>query len=504
MRRALSALFLAVILATLLVASTNAGEVPVTDPSRLAKALASARTGDVLRLADGTYGPLKVSNRRYAGVGVRIVGSPGVRLQGLTIAGSTGLSFENFTITPTDNSTARVSVDGSSSIAFDHIQFVGTTAAGVQLDVGKDSDHIRVTKSDFTMCLATASCLQPGGRVITVSDSRFHDCFECDMVRGGGSDVTLDGNTFQRALPSAAGKHHNDLVQIMGGGPWTVTHNRFGDHKHGAAQLFASASTQNSTNPIHDLTVTSNLFMGESGYAISISNGAKSAAGPPRRVRIVNNTILSGRVRSLRFGERLGSLGADARPLVANNILARASSNVCGDIRATHNLVLSGRGCPADLVGGAHLNASGAPTAASAMVINRADASVAPPTDFFGHARKGAPDIGAIEFGATGRSALTLAAPARVSLRLGTLRVRHWLLTVRATVTGANRLQARLLKGSRQVATLTQDLAGKSRVAVSLRLPTSVRHAGTLKLALRATTSDGRAVTKTVSVKLLR
>ena len=421
----------------------------------------------------------------------------------MTVAGSSGLSFENFTITPVDKASGHVSIDGSSGISFDGIHFVGTSTVGAQLDVGRDSDHIRVTKSEFTMC-DTRACLQPGGRVITVSDSRFHDCFECDMVRGGGSDVTLDGNTFERALPSAADKHHNDLVQIMGGGPWTVTHNRFGDHKHGAAQLFVSPSTQNSTNPIHDLTVTSNLFRGESGYAISISNGAKSAAGPPRRVRIVNNTILSGRVRSLRFGEHLATLGADTRPLLANKILARSSSNICSEVRASHNLVLSGKGCATDLVGGAHLDGSGAPTAASQMVINRADPSVAPSTDFFGRSRRGPPDIGAIEFEPTGADALQLAAPSHVTLHLGTLRVKHWQVTVRVNLAGASQLRARLLKGGRQLGSWTRVVAGKSQAVVSFALPKPVRHAGTLTLVLSATASDGRAVTKTVAVKLLR
>ena len=506
MRRLLSALCLVAALATLLAApSTNAGEIPVTDPSGLPSALAKARAGDVIRLAAGRYPILRVSNRRFTGAGVRIVGAAGVRLDGLTIAGSTGLAFENFTITPSQKGAGRVSIDGSSSISFDQIHFVGTSSVGVQLDVGKDSDHVRVTKSEFTMCQATDSCLQPGGRVITVLDSRFHDCFECDMVRGGGSDVTLEGNTFERALPSSVGKHHNDLVQIMGGGPWTISHNRFGDHKHGAAQLFASASTSNTVNPVHDLTVTSNLFMGESGFAISISNGAKSKAGPPRKVRIVNNTILSGRVRSLRFGEHLASLGADARPLVANNILARSSSNICANIRASHNLVLSGKGCPTDLVGGAHLNASGAPTAASQMVIDRGDASVAPSTDFFGHHRSGPPDIGAIEFAGTGgTSGLQLTGPARVTLHLRTLRVKHWLVTVRMNVVGAKQLRARLLKGGRQLTSSTRDVAGKSQIVVSLQLPPAYRRAGTLTLALRATASDGRAVSKALPVKLVR
>jgi hypothetical protein len=502
MSRLLSMLFPLVVLATALPGSTYATDVTVTSGAGLTTALASAAPGDVIQLAAGTYPKLTIGNRRFTGV-VHIVGSPAVKLSGLSIADSSGLSFENLTITPTDRPSSRLTVDGSSSIVFDHVHFIGIADAGVELDIGRDSQNIRILTSEFTSCKAENPCLQPGGRTITVLNTRFHDCFDCDMIRGGGSDVTLDGNTFERAV-KGSGKNHNDLIQIMGGGPWTIARNRFGDHKGGSAQIFANPTGQNSSNPIHDVTVTSNLFNGESGYAIFIGAGQKSVVGAPRAVRIVNNTILSGKTAALRIGEPFADVAPEARPMVANNILGISSSTLCGLIRASRNLVLTGKGCQADELGSANLDASGSPTAVSSLVIDRADPTQAPATDFFGHARRGLPDIGAIEYGGIAATPLRLTAPARVGLRLNTLRARHWIVTVRVGLAGADQLRARLLRGNRLVASSTRKAAGKTRIVLSLRVPIWARHPGALKLTLRAVANDGRAVSRTVRVTLAR
>ena len=102
---------------------------------------------------------------------------------------------------------------------------------------------------------------------------------------------------------------------------------------------------------------------------------------------------------------------------------------MCDRIRSGHNVFGVGQACTAtDVIGNPHLDATGAPTAASTLLIDHGDPSVAPPDDFFGYARTvGAPDIGAIEFGATaGRAARrSRCTPARASSRVRVARGLH-------------------------------------------------------------------------------
>ena len=73
-----------------------------------------------------------------------------------------------------------------------------------------------------------------------------------------------------------------------------------------------------------------------------------------------------------------------------------------------------------DVIGNPHLDANGAPTAASTLLIDHGDPSVAPANDFFGFARTvGVPDIGAIEFGASAAAPAPVKVHAAAALRLG-------------------------------------------------------------------------------------
>ena len=118
----------------------------------------------------------------------------------------------------------------------------------------------------------------------------------------------------------------------------------------------------------------------------------------PQNVSIVNNTILSGRISGLRLGDPYSSLPEPQRPLVANNIFGVMADVNCVDGRFADNLMQKGGVCDdSDATGSANLNDQDAPTPRSTLVVNLADPAYAPATDMFGHARTGAPDLGAIE-----------------------------------------------------------------------------------------------------------
>jgi len=350
------------------------------------------------------------------------------------------------------------------------------------------------------MCQSGAPCLQPGGRSITVLRTNFHDCFDCDMVRGGGSSVTIADSSFERAL-RRSGKSHNDLIQIMGGGPWKLERNRFGERKFGAAQVFVGPGANNTSNPVHDVTVASSLFTGDMAHAIFVGAGQSQKTGPPQRVTIVNNTILSGHSGAIRLGEPFASLAPDQRPTVANNILGVSPEGNCSRAVMVRNLVLSGKPCSGELSGAANLDASGAPTASSSTVIDAADPAYAPPLDLLGHGRKGAPDIGAIEYGSAAPAVpLSLTVAKKLGFRIGAIRASGWRLKVTVGLRSGTTLTARLLQGPRTLTTKRYAVSGKSRLTFSLPLAASARKAKRLVLSLRLVGQGNRSVSRTAQV----
>jgi hypothetical protein len=361
-----------------------------------------------------------------------------------------------------------------------------------------------VTDSEFTVCQSGRPCLQPGGRGITVLRTSFHDCLDCDMVRGGGSAVTITDSSFDRAL-RGSGTNHNDLIQIMGGGPWTIERNRFGERHGGAAQVFVSPGTGNTSNPIHDVKVDSNLFTGDMAYSIFIAGGQKSKVGLPTKVRIVNNTVLSGRTAAMRIAPLFANVSSEQRPLLANNIFGVSNGESCGRVVTVRNVIINGKACSGELSGPANLDASGAPTAASSLVIDAADPAYAPPTDLLGHARKGAPDIGAIEFGASAPVVpLRLTVPRKLGFRLSAVRARGWRLVIRVGLSGGKTLTARLLQDRKAVSTGAYRVAGKTHLTFSLPLPRGARKAKHLALSIRLTGEGNRSIVRAVPVFLFR
>jgi hypothetical protein len=191
---------------------------------------------------------------------------------------------------------------------------------------------------------------------------------------------------------------HNDLIHIMGGGPWTIVGNRFGNIEGGAAQVYANPGITNDVNPVHDVLIASNIFDGHGGIAVRIGIGEKSGTPPPKNVKLVNNTILSGKLDAVFLTTGWAQVPVAERPLVANNILSAVSTSNCGRGRFVKNVLLQGPTCAKDRVGNPRLNAkTAAPTKKSGLVVNKADPRFAPKTDFYGRRRNGLPDIGAIE-----------------------------------------------------------------------------------------------------------
>jgi hypothetical protein len=228
---------------------------------------------------------------------------------------------------------------------------------------------------------------------------KFHDMQDADAIRSAASDIVIEDSTFDRLRRGPSGVTHNDFVQITGGGPFVIRRNMFGQREAGAGQIWMDAGIKNRNNPIHDVRVENNLFWGDMLFAIRVSGSGGDGAGKPTNIQIVNNTILSGSVNAVWVGDGFESVPAERRPLVANNIMNASGDRLCRLARVIDNVVQTGDTCRADnYFGSAHLNSSWEPTRDSDLVIGTANPLFAPATDFRGHARVGAPDIGAVEY----------------------------------------------------------------------------------------------------------
>lgn len=361
------------------------------DAKAFERAIDSAGPGTTIRLQEGSYESLEVEGKEFSAP-VRIVGSAATTVGEIRVEDSRNVAFEGFVVAPATTETeAVVSVKDSEDVSFLRIRFDGRSERqGVRLKVHRDSVGVSVVESDFTKC--RSYCVQPGGDSIEILRSRFHDLSESDAVKGGGSDVTVADSTFDRAVPGEAHSHHNDFIQVMGGGPWLIARNRFGHRKFGAAQIYVNAgSGKEEGELIEDVQIVSNLFTGDMAFAIRIG-------GDTARVSIVNNTILSGHMSGIRFADSLASLPESERPLVANNVIAVASERLCEGARTEANVFLKGAACsPTDRTAELQFDESGQPTSSLELLVDAADPDYAPETDLRGRRRDDSPDIGALE-----------------------------------------------------------------------------------------------------------
>jgi hypothetical protein len=323
----------------------------------------------------------------------------------------------------------------------------------------------------------------------------------------------IRANRMDHALPHGRG-NHNDFIQIGAGGPWTIDGNWFGVRTGGAASIWVDSIEK---GVIHDVLIQNNVLTGHyagQDVGIFVAGDDRQVALLPSNVRVLNNTVTSGLLNSLRFGANYASIPVDQRPLVANNVGDRLRG-MCDRIRSEDNVFADGEACSAsDAIGNAALDASGAPTAASALLLGRADPLVAPPTDYFGCPRTGAPDIGAIELGACPAAAAAAPAPplvehvggtskssrVRARARILALRSRRFAHRVEVFVrcSNATRLVASVLVHGRVVASASQGGSLRHGATFKLRAP----RAGRIELRIRAVGAGGD-VARVISVRAL-
>jgi hypothetical protein len=476
--------------AALAPAASSARTTRVTTDAQLTAALAAAAPGDTIQLAPGAYASVTITGRGGAGADLTLAGEVGTTLSGMTITGSQRIVLTGLGFVP-GAAAASIHLASSSAITFQGVRLDGGAGgAGASLDIAASATGVTIADSTFLHC-SSPYCIRTMSPDVSIVHNTFDELDDSDAVHGFGGGV-IRNNHMDHALPHGGG-NHNDFIQIGAGGPWTIDGNWFGVRTGGAASIWLDPING---GLIHDAVIENNVVTGHyAGQYVGIFVGGDgtSAALLPRNITVINNTVISGLSNSLRFGRAYATLPVDQRPLVVNNTGERLL-DMCDRIRSGHNVFGVGQACTStDVIGNPHLDATGAPTSASTLLIDRGDPSAAPPHDYFGFARTvGAPDIGAIEFGAKA----TAPAPAPVKVharaRLVSVRIvrglRRTVVHVRAG--NATRITVAALRKERIVARAVH--AGPARTGVRLTL-TTPRH-GTLVIRVRALGPGGGAV----------
>jgi hypothetical protein len=417
----LRALVVLIVLGFVVPLSAGAGDarvvtIQVHDGTQFAAAVRALRvTGGTIRLHRNHYGGELVVGSRSAKP-LRIVGERGVRVESLLLEHTQDVSVSRLTIAPLGED-AWLRVSGSRDVdVHDVLVTAKRTRYRATLQV-IESKHVAIRRNEFRHCgdrsplFSNCLHLKHGTRHVRILDNWFHDCRGCDFVHGlFGYDVTLRGNRFERALPCHIGRErcrHQDLVSFWSGDRLLVERNSFGVYRRGAAQLYLIRG-------VDRVTIVNNVFRGTDPRVpryrarVAIIVGSKGSRRVPRRVRIVNNTILTGARRidgyagSIRMSGRYWGLQMRKRPLLANNVigLVQDPHHVCSVARsAVENVVLRGIACRgSNRVGAVHLDPDGRPTAASTLLIDRGSRGLGSRRDIDGRPRDSRPDIGAYEY----------------------------------------------------------------------------------------------------------
>jgi parallel beta helix pectate lyase-like protein len=380
-------------------ASAHSTTLAASDTASFARALSVAQAGDTIALADGDYPLLRV----WRAHSLTIRGSRAARIEGFDLWRVSNVTLSGMTTTPLGDTRVVVSIKDSTDVTLDDLLIDGQDemiGAGI---ITAGATNVTLQNSELTNCGNKERCvgIRRGSISTVVLNNMFHDCFDCDFIRSGASGVTIKGNTFDRAIPGRCACNHNDHIQIGGGGPWTIIGNRFGVKHGGAASIYVNPGNTNVGDPIRDVRIESNYFSGDAGlFGVKIGD---SKLWLMKRISVINNTIMSGNIAAVQIEPGWKRRPQSERPRVANNVFRRMSwSSVCRHGQFSSNLTMTGAACADGQAGPANLGIDGRPTAESRLLIDKADWRYAPLSDYFGSARVGPPDRGAVEFLASG------------------------------------------------------------------------------------------------------
>jgi Ca2+-binding RTX toxin-like protein len=262
-------------------------DIQVATTAALMRALASAKSGDQILLASGTYAGIDIRNLHVAGNVTIKSADPAHRavISDISFRDSSGITVSNVEMaTSVANSKVVYAVYGSTDIHFDRVEVHGPAGLGSLTTVApfviRDSNNVTVTNSEF-------HDLQFGIGLrdttdVKISGTYFHD-MRTDGIRGGGnSDLSISGNFFTDFTPAEG--DHADAIQLWTTGIDTVARNiSITDNlvvRGSGAPIQGIFIRDTADNlPFENVTITGNLVAGGNYNAISVDgvNGATIA-----------------------------------------------------------------------------------------------------------------------------------------------------------------------------------------------------------------------------------
>lgn len=198
----------------------------VSNSAEFSVAVKKAVSGDIIKLASGTYDPIALRNLTFTG-GVSVTSldpSRPAELTGLSVRDVQGMSFSNFQFTDkTPTEAYDFLVRDSSKISFDRIVLQGTETGELTAKpfMIRSSSDISVSNTEISNVRYGLAMLDNNG--VTLTNNYLHD-IRTDGFRGGGnSNVTISGNLFADFRPVKG--DHADAIQFWTNGETEVAKN---------------------------------------------------------------------------------------------------------------------------------------------------------------------------------------------------------------------------------------------------------------------------------------
>jgi Ca2+-binding RTX toxin-like protein len=270
----------------------------VNSTAALVSALSKAKSGDVVKVASGTYSNITIKNLQIAGnvtVTSADANKPAV-FTDLLIRNSSGLTFQNLELAAGAKANNPFQVASSSNIVFDKLDVHGTLNGSPeddgQLMMVRSSTNVTVSNSEFQQGMHALSFLDNDG--LKIANNSFHD-LRIDAVRGGGtSNLLITNNYFTDFYPQMGTKEvdgdHPDAIQL-----WTT----------------------NTKESAQNITITDNLIVRGNGLPVQgIFFRDQVGDLPFKNVTVTGNTVIGG------IAAGIGLSGIDGLVVKNNEVVA--------------------------------------------------------------------------------------------------------------------------------------------------------------------------------------
>ena len=225
------------------VTAPPSGSVTVTSSAGLTAALKTAHAGDTILLAPGTYSAASLSGFHFA-TAVTIQSADSAHqavINGLTVTGSSGLSFNHLDFVA--NGGTAVTVMNSQQISFNAVTEHGATVGDGNGMMIRDSSAVSVTNSDIGKLGTGINELNTQN--LTISNNTFHDIQSGDIRGSGNTYETISGNSFLNGKTTVA--DHSDVIQLWQDN--TANHVTFTNNTYGATAIPPPVVTPPATTP---------------------------------------------------------------------------------------------------------------------------------------------------------------------------------------------------------------------------------------------------------------